>query len=47
MPKDVVREALKLHHGTILTMNQEDTVRVDGKSIHLIPAWEWLSNYPS
>jgi uncharacterized protein len=36
-------EVMKLQHGTILTMNQEDLVPVAGKAIHLIPAWKWLS----
>jgi predicted AAA+ superfamily ATPase len=35
-------EALKLQNGTIVTMNQEDTVFIDGKTIHLIPGWKWL-----
>ena len=37
-------DALKLQKGTIVTMNQEDTVLVNGKSIHLIPGWKWLSS---
>jgi uncharacterized protein len=40
-------EELKLQHGTILTMNQSDTVLVERKVIHLIPTWKWLSTYTS
>ncbi len=35
-------ESLKLQKGTIVTMNQEDTVLFDGRAIHLIPGWKWF-----
>lgn len=33
----------ELNKGTILTMDQEDTLREDNKSIELLPAWKWLT----
>jgi uncharacterized protein len=34
---------LKLNEGLILTFNQEDQLKVNGKIIQLIPAWKWLN----
>jgi uncharacterized protein len=32
----------KLEKGIILTINQEDKLEEDGKTIEMIPAWKWL-----
>lgn len=32
----------KLNSGLILTYNQEDKIKVDGKIINVIPVWKWL-----
>lgn len=32
-----------LKEGLIVTYDQEDTVKVNGKTIHLVPAWKWMS----
>lgn len=34
--------ALGLKHGTILTLNQEGTRKVDGFNVHVLPVWKWL-----
>lgn len=33
---------LKLEAGTVLTLNQEDQLQRDGKTIHVIPVWKWM-----
>ena len=33
----------KLDHGLILTYNQNDEFRIDGKMVKAIPVWKWLS----
>ncbi len=45
---DGLIEALKefkLDEGLIITFNQEDTLRAEGKRIRLVPAWKWMSSY--
>ena len=34
-------EAFDLSEGLILTFNQQDTLKIDGKTIKIIPAWRW------
>lgn len=34
----------KLKEGLILTYNQDDEFKVDGKTIRVVPVWKWLSN---
>ncbi len=33
---------LDLPEGTIITLDQEDRIKKDGKTIHLLPAWKWM-----
>lgn len=33
---------LSLTEGTIITLNQSDKFRKEGKTIHLVPAWKWM-----
>jgi predicted AAA+ superfamily ATPase len=35
----------KLREGTIITSEQEDELKIEGKIIKVIPAWNWISNY--
>jgi hypothetical protein len=37
-------QALKLSSGKILTLSLEDVISHEGKEIHLIPLYQWLSN---
>ena len=30
--------------GTIITLNQQDEIRQEGKQIHVVPAWQFLAN---
>lgn len=32
-----------LKKGLIITFDQEDQFRKEGKQIHILPAWKWLS----
>jgi predicted AAA+ superfamily ATPase len=32
----------KLKRGTIITLNQEDELKIAGKIIKIIPAWKWM-----
>jgi len=34
---------LNLNEGIIITFDQEDKIAKDGKTIHLIPGWKWMS----
>jgi predicted AAA+ superfamily ATPase len=34
--------SLKIKKGGILTYNQEETRKVDGETIRMIPVWKWL-----
>ena len=36
-------EKLKLDHGMILTLDQEDEITVSGKKIKIKPVWKWLT----
>jgi predicted AAA+ superfamily ATPase len=36
-------EFFKLRKGVIITLNQEDELKIAGKNISIIPAWKWLS----
>lgn len=38
---------LKLKRGGVITFDQEEERRVEGKTISLIPAWKWLLRNPS
>jgi len=33
---------LDLPEGTIITLDQQDKFKKDGKTIHLVPAWKWM-----
>jgi len=33
---------LKIEKACIITFNEEDTIAMDGISVHIIPAWKWL-----
>jgi hypothetical protein len=33
---------LKIKKGGILTYNQEETRKMDGETIRMIPVWKWL-----
>ena len=38
-------EAMEMYHlqeGTILTENEQETIEVNGFTIHVIPIWKWL-----
>ncbi|MFB6246274.1 MAG: ATP-binding protein [Candidatus Pacearchaeota archaeon] len=35
-------EEFELKEGTILTMNQEETLNAEGKKVNIKPAWKWL-----
>lgn len=35
----------KLNEGFLLTLSQTDELVVDGKSIHVIPAWKWILKF--
>ena len=35
-------EFFKLKHGTIITLEQEETIKIKGKTIQITPAWKWL-----
>lgn len=35
-------ETYQLNEGTILTEYEEDSLKVDGKKIHIVPIWKWL-----
>jgi predicted AAA+ superfamily ATPase len=39
--------ALKLPSGKILTLSLEDVLIIEGKTIHLIPLYQWLSTNPA
>ena len=34
-------ETFNLSEGLILTLDQQDTLRIDGKNIKVVPAWRW------
>jgi len=34
----------KLSKGTIITLDQEDEIKIEGKTIKIIPAWKWMTN---
>lgn len=34
-----------MEEGFIVTKNQQDELRIDGKTIHLVPVIEWMENY--
>jgi len=34
---------LGLNEGFIFTYNQKDALRIDGKTIFLLPVWEWMT----
>lgn len=33
---------LRIDRGTIVTMDEQDTLRRDGRTIDVVPAWRWL-----
>lgn len=35
-------DAYKLSEGYIITMDEKEELTVDGKVIHIVPAWEWM-----
>ncbi|HQT44746.1 MAG TPA: ATP-binding protein [Candidatus Micrarchaeota archaeon] len=35
-------KALELTQGTIVTLDQEDRIETDGKTIRVVPAWKWM-----
>ena len=35
-------DAYQLAEGYIITMEEKDELTVDGKAIHVVPAWEWM-----
>lgn len=35
-------DAYKLSEGYIITMDEKEELTVDGKAIHIVPAWEWM-----
>lgn len=42
---DGLTEAMRFfgkESGTVITLNQKDELRIDGKMIRLIPVWEWI-----
>ena len=39
--KEAIQE-YKLDTGLIITSNQKETIRIENKTIEIIPAWEWL-----
>jgi len=39
-------EAFDLPEGLILTFNQQDTLKIGDKLIHVVPAWRWSSDVP-
>ena len=30
----------------ILTIDQEDTLQMENRTIEIVPAWKWLTAYP-
>jgi predicted AAA+ superfamily ATPase len=34
----------KLSKGTIITLNQQDTIKEQGKKINVLPVWKWLTS---
>lgn len=36
-------DQINLSEGTIITFDQEDSLTKNGKTIHLIPGWKWMS----
>jgi uncharacterized protein len=38
-------EAFDLAEGLILTINQQDTLKLSGKTINIIPAWRWSEEH--
>lgn len=39
-------EEFKLSEGLILTYDQEDTLKISGKTIYIKPVWKWSLEYP-
>lgn len=39
--------SLKITKGGILTYNEEETRKVDGMEISLLPVWKWLLTEPN
>lgn len=35
-------EIYDLSEGYIITLNEKEELTVDGKAVHIIPAWEWM-----
>lgn len=35
-------EIYDLSEGYIITLNEKEELTVDGKTVHIIPAWEWM-----
>ena len=33
---------LSMRHGTVLTWDQEETTRIKGRTVRVLPAWKWL-----
>ena len=31
-----------LSEGYIITLNEKEELTIDGKTVHIIPAWEWM-----
>ena len=38
-------ETFDLSEGLILTFNQQDTLKIDGKTIKIVPAWRWSEGF--
>jgi len=39
-------QELSLKTGTIVTRNEEEEIKVDGRKIEIVPAWRFLLNLP-
>lgn len=39
-------DSLKLKRGLIVTKNQNDQIKVDSKTIEVVPAWNWMQSDP-
>lgn len=38
-----MKELLKqIIFGYIITLNEKEELTMDGKAVHIIPAWEWM-----
>lgn len=35
-------EIYDLSEGYIITLNEKEELTIDGKTVHIIPAWEWI-----